>query len=154
MKTTNFLRMVLMAGILASGMNVLAQGRGHDKGHHAGKHPGNHHHDTKRYVCDAHHCHHPVYAYHSAPVVERRVVYHYNQPRYVYYRDYDVYFDNQRNVFISFSGRNWTATTSIPVHMHRVDLRRANWSSVNYYQDDFTQRLEVRRAGGRMCSDW
>ena len=154
MKTTNFLRMVLMAGILASGMNVLAQGRGHDKGHHSDNHHGNHDHDNNRYTYNDHHNHHPVYVYHSAPVVERRVVYHYNQPRYVYYRDYDVYFDNRRNVFISYSGRNWTVTSSLPVHMHHVDLRRANYSTVNYYQDDFTQRLEVRRAGGRMCSDW
>src|SRR5690242_21392809 len=154
MKTTNFLRMVLMAGILASGMNVFAQGRGHNKGHHAGKHHGNHDHDNNRYSYNDRHDHHPVHVYHSAPVVERRTVYHYNQPRYVYYRDYDVYFDNSRNVFISFSGRNWTVTSSLPVHMRRIDLRRATCSSINYYQDDFTQRLEVRRAGGRMCSDW
>jgi hypothetical protein len=66
---------------------------------------------------------------------------HYDRPRYVYYADYNVYFDFHRQVYITLSGRNWMISSSIPVPMQRVDIRRASYREVQYYDDDFVAYL-------------
>ena len=85
--------------------------------------------------------HHDRYCNH-APVVARR--YH-TRPHYIYYRDYDVYYDFHRNVYISYSGRNWTVSTSLPRGLYRVDLGRAVRMEVDYDLDDFPVYLERSR---------
>lgn len=68
-----------------------------------------------------------------------------SRPRYVYYRDYNVYHDLHHNVYISYSGRNWSVSASLPVVLHRVDARRAVRMEVDYFDDDFTAYLERDR---------
>jgi hypothetical protein len=120
----------------------------HDNNRHNGHHDNNHHGYHRK---DVH-----VYHHHHAPVVERRVVHHHHhsRPRYVYYKDYDVYYDCDRQVYISFSGRNWTVSVAQPIRLHRVDIYRASRVDVDYYDDDFTQYLEQRRPHGRVYAEW
>lgn len=150
--------MIAVATISMTG-SVSAQGRGHQKDEHRAHHHdrrdhdrnhewhskkhdkhGRHHHrhNEKREVHVVHHHPHPV------------VVSHYHQrPRYIYYRDYDVYYDFHRNVYISYSGRNWTVSTSLPVVLHRVDRRRAVQMEVDYDRDDFRAYLDRGRPAYR-----
>ena len=147
--------------IISMAGNVNAQGRGHKKGHgrnHAGQHDNRGHHDQDRkghhdhydrHYHDRHQVHvvhhHDRYCHHT-PVVVR----HYRpRPRYVYYRDYDVYYDTRNSVYISYSGRNWTVGASLPVALHRVDVNRAVRMEVDYDSDDFPRYLERSRPAYR-----
>lgn len=160
MKTTNFLRAAGLIMLMGFSAGVYAQGRGHGKGHD--KHYGNDHRGDRGGRHD-HHDHHyeasrrDVYVhhhYHSAPV-ERRVVHYYRErPRYVYYRDYDVYYDYHRSVYITLSGRNWVLSTSMPTAMCHVDVRRTNHVAVDYYDDDFPGYLDRGRPTYFAYSGW
>lgn len=72
-----------------------------------------------------------------------------SRPRYVYFRDYDVYHDMHRNVYISWSGRNWTVSTSIPVALRHVDVHRTVRMEVDYDYDDFDAYLKRGRPSYR-----
>lgn len=155
--------------VISMAANVNAQGRGHQKGHernHGKQHDSRGHHkdhDWKHERKDHHdhdydrhydrgHSHHDrreVYVVprhdrycHHAPVVVRH---HHPRPRYVYYRDYDVYYDTHNSVYISYSGRNWTASASLPIALHHVDVHRAVRMEVDYDHDDFPSYLERSR---------
>jgi hypothetical protein len=97
-----------------------------------------------------------VYHYHDRYCGHQSVVvHHHSRPRYIYYRDYDVYYDRTNSVYISYSGRGWTSSTALPVVLHRVNLRNTKRFEVDYYHDDFTRYLETRRPSyGRECEDW
>jgi hypothetical protein len=87
--------------------------------------------------------------YYSRPVV---VVPRYQQPRYVYYRDYDVYYDCRQNVYIYYSGRSWSVSNGVPMVMRHVNVRTAPRYEVNYYDDDFPRYLENNRPSyGQQC---
>jgi hypothetical protein len=89
--------------------------------------------------------HHVYHHQHSRHCGHRVVVHHYERPRYVYYRDYDVYYDCHRQVYISYSGRNWSISASLPVVMHHVDVHHAVRVGVDYYDDDFATYLDRGR---------
>lgn len=93
--------------------------------------------DHHRYVAYRHHRHgHPSWA----PAYG----YRYNT-RYIYYQDYNVYYDCHRDVFVVWTGRNWAVSTRVPDAMFRVDFGRASVSGVDYWDDDFDFYLERRR---------
>jgi len=94
-----------------------------------------HHHD--RYVTYSHHRHGP-------PSWAPAYGYRYNT-RYIYYRDYNVYYDCHRDVFITWTGRRWVVSLSVPVVMCHVDFRRTPVVGVDYWDDDFDFYLERRR---------
>ncbi|HEX8039482.1 MAG TPA: hypothetical protein VF490_10025 [Chryseosolibacter sp.] len=147
MKTTKFFPMMMAFVLITLAGGVHAQGRGHHKGHdeHHGHHDdyrgeGHHndrdhgfhdyrHEEARRVVYHEHdrYCDHPV-------IVVRD--YH-PRPRYIYYRDYDVYYDLERRVYITYSGRNWSISASLPVVLRRVELGRATRLEVDYVRDDF-----------------
>jgi hypothetical protein len=125
------------------------QNNGHDHGrsndHHerrgSGNGHGHYHHYRHKQNQSRHHgydryCERPPVAVHH---------YHRRSPRYVYYRDYNVYYDCHREVYITYSGRNWTMSTSIPVGMTRIDITRVHRLGVDYYEDDFPRYLETKR---------
>jgi len=90
-----------------------------------------------RYITYRHHRHsHPLWA----PAYG----YRYNT-RYVYYQDYNVYYDCHRDVFVTFTGRNWVVNNRIPDVMYRVDFRSARVTGVDYWDDDFDFYLTRRR---------
>jgi hypothetical protein len=90
--------------------------------------------------------HRPVIThYHTRSCGHAIAVRHYERPRYVYYRDYNVYYDHSRNIYISYADRRWFVSATIPVHLQRVDLRAADYDEVNYFEDDFLAYLEVRQ---------
>jgi hypothetical protein len=135
------------------------QNNGHNNnhdGHYQDNHQS-HEHYSYHHGDNYHRRENPVvYVYNSRPI-ERRVVinhYHRDRPRYVYYSDYDVYYDYSRNVYISFTGRGWTISTVVPVTMYYADRRTIVSRNVDYYDDDFTDYLGTRRPGGRHCDDW
>lgn len=109
----------------------------HKYEYHKREHHGHGHHQSHRHVAHRHDKHH-----HHAPVVVR----HYHErPRYIYYRDYDVYYDFHRDVYITWSGRNWTVSASLPVVLRRVDRHRAVRMEVDYVQDDFPTYLRTHK---------
>lgn len=118
------------------------RGRHQDNHSHRRDHHGHdHYHGGQRRVHRL-----PAYAHnHSRHCGHTVVVRRYTAPRYVYYRDHDVYFDHHRNVFISYSGRGWTITTGVPAHLHHINLRTAVCHEVEYYDDDFVTYLDHGR---------
>jgi len=45
--------------------------------------------------------------------------------RYVFFRDYAVYYDHERGVYISLAGKDWQVSASLPVNLKGVDLHAA-----------------------------
>jgi hypothetical protein len=157
--------------IISMAGNVTAQGWGqhqsnerhradnHRKNHHKDddrkdlKHHGHHDrdHDLRRghaHHYDHHYRHdHLPEAHHRHDRGQRPVVvrHHHSRPRYVYYRDYNVYHDLHRDVYISYSGRNWSVSASLPVVLQHVEARRAVRMEVDYHDDDFAGYLERNR---------
>jgi hypothetical protein len=93
--------------------------------------------DHHRYVAYRHHRH-------GRPSWAPAYGYRYNT-RYIYYQDYNVYYDCHRDVFVVWTGRNWTVSTRVPDAMFRVNFGRARVSGVDYWDDDFDFYLERRR---------
>jgi hypothetical protein len=121
----------------------------HDRGNHQAHNNGRHHDYDRRPAVRYVHVH-DRYC-HRRPVV---VHHHYTRPRYVYYRDYDVYYDYSRNVYFSYSGRSWSMSAGIPIGMRNVNLRQVKRYEVDYYDDDFSSYLDNGRpAYGKEC-DW
>lgn len=86
------------------------------------------------------------------PVVVHHV---YKRPRYIYYRDYDVYYDCRDNAYISHSGRNWIVSSFPPRMMRNVNLRMARSYEVDYWDDNFPGYLDRRRPSiGREYRGW
>jgi hypothetical protein len=137
MKTIRNFLGLFMVGALMIGVTTLgvAQGKSQSRGHgHNKENPGRGH-DKKdndhggRYVTyNHHHRNHPSWA----PLYGHR----YNT-RYIYYRDYNVYYDCHRDMFITWTGRRWVVSAFIPAVMVRVDFNRARVSGVDYWNDDF-----------------
>ena len=131
------------------------RGNGNAYGHHKHKHDRHSYHESRSYSYGHRHDHgysrpvyrsYPVYVHNHRHDCEHRVIVHrYERPRYIYYSDYDVYYDHHRNVYISYSGRNWTVSTSIPIFMRDVHLERVTCREVEYYEDDFVTYLERGR---------
>lgn len=165
MKTaTRFFPLMMAMFLISLAANVNAQGRGHHKKHereHQAKHVREDHHDKyhhrdhkwqsdhHRHVADRHVRHHydrHAAHYHDHHCSHARIVIHYHErPRYVYYRDYDVYYDVHQHVYITWSGRNWAVSASLPVVLHRVDRHRAVRMEVDYDHDDLTTYLTTGR---------
>ena len=92
----------------------------------------------------------------------RRVTYNYyryNRPlwapvygnryntRYIYYRDYNLYYDCYRNAFVVWTGRNWVVTSRAPDFMYQVNFADARIQGVDYWEDDFDFYLQNKRPG-------
>ena len=158
---------MMMVFIIGVASETTAQGRGyrndrdhhdhrddHTKNHWKSERHGHKHNKHRRYE-HRHHRHSPadrrVVHYHDrhchhAPVAVR----HYHErPRYIYYRDYNVYHDLHRDVFITWSGRNWAISASLPVVLNRVDTHRAVRMEVDYAQDDFVVYLQTHKPSYR-----
>ena len=135
--------------------NAQGKGRGHAK--HKDKnewkqHESSRHSHSDRYSYDGKHERHthnvrhsPGHMHHHSRHCNHRVIVHHDQPRYVYYDVHDLYYDHQRNVFISYSGRGWTVSTSIPLHLRHVNLKGAVAREVIYFEDNFTTYLDRGR---------
>ncbi|MBK7652784.1 MAG: hypothetical protein IPJ20_21350 [Flammeovirgaceae bacterium] len=92
----------------------------------------------------------------------RRVTYNYyryNRPlwapvygnryntRYIYYRDYNLYYDCYRNAFVAWTGGNWVLTSRVPDFMYQVNFADARIQGVDYWEDDFDFYLQNKRPG-------
>ena len=115
MKTRkNFTVVALIAMLALISAGVQAQGKGHGHhGHKVDRHPHHHH----------------------AKVIERGHV-HTVSPRYVYYRDFNIYYDYSRRAYLTLSSGRWVVSTSIPVAMRRHDMARTTYIEVDYRGDD------------------
>lgn len=149
--------------IISKAGNVNAQGKGHHKGHHRNedRHGRSHEWEYDRrnnHACDHDYHHGRGHGHHHGQHEVRRVVHYHDHapvvvrhyaPRYIYYRDYDVYYDRHNSVYISYSGRNWTVSANLPVVLRRVDVHRAVRMEVDYDHDDFSGYLERNRPSYR-----
>jgi len=155
----NFLSVLMLVLLVSAvGTDSLAQGRGHGKGRGHNKnwkdkdhdqydnrdredhdhYSSNHRYNYRdRYVTYNHHRNSPPS---WAPAYGHR----YNT-RYIYYRDYNVYYDCHRNVFVTWTGRNWTITTHIPRVLIGVDFNHCAVAGVDYWDDDFDFYMTSRR---------
>jgi hypothetical protein len=152
---------LMIAGMLfMSAAMVQAQGRSNHRDRDSNNNHRQQHdrdydrHDNYSYSNQHSNCNHTHY--HVVPA--RRVVHHvhnrycdhrtvaieYHRPRYVYYKDYNVYYDCHRNVYIVYSGRSWTVSSATPVCLNSVDLNRASRMDVEYDNDDFPEFLSRR----------
>ncbi len=161
---------MVVLGVLVGSAGVFAQGRGNayghdkhhkkDRDHYERRDDDRHDHRSNRY--DNHHYDHyssREWHGHSRDRYNHRHVYHRpphwapahgyrNNIRYVYYRDYDVYFDCYSGVYITFTGRNWIYSQSIPLHMRHVNFNRIAYVDLDYFDDDLPRYLDRRRSGG------
>jgi hypothetical protein len=168
MKTVRNSLSVLLLIILISGVttDLMAQGRGHGRKH---DNPGQRkkaerewNRGDRRDDRDRHHDRHSRYDYSSRNDRyyhhKSYVTYHHRHShrwapayghryntRYIYYRDYNVYYDCYRDVFVTWSGRNWIITSRIPDAIVRVDFGRTAVVGVDYWDDDFDFYLARRR---------
>jgi hypothetical protein len=56
--------------------------------------------------------------------------------RYVYFKDYNVYYDNTRGIYISISGGKWVVSTKIPSSISGIDLVAAVKIDLDFDGDD------------------
>ena len=70
--------------------------------------------------------------------------YRYNT-RYIFYRDYNVYYDCYRDVFVTWNGRFWVVTAVVPEVICHLDFGRTTVVGVDYWDDDFDFYLTRRR---------
>jgi hypothetical protein len=156
MKTKAAKLALLLTAMFLMGLNLEsnAQSRGRDRGHeqhqsgnqHNGnynndRHQGDHDNGRRSNYYDHRSSGYYQPSYRRLPP-QRVVVYRQQAPRYVYYRDYNVYYDYTRNAYISYSGRNWVVTTTAPIGMRYVNRAGLSCSNVDYYNDDFPQYLD------------
>lgn len=171
MKTNRkLLGAMLVVSVLLGSADAFAQGRGNAYGHDKHNKKERDHHKKRDYdhhdYRDNRHDHHRYdhyssrqwhgnthdrfnhrHVYHSPPHWAPAYGYRSNI-RYVYYRDYDVYFDCHRGVYITFSGRNWIYSQQVPVHMRHVNFSRIAYIDLDYFDDDLPRYLDGRRSGG------
>lgn len=138
------LLIVIMSAATTDG---LSQGRGRDNSHDR-KH--GHRHDSRNdertritYIPGDRFCNTPVHR-HGPPAWAPSHGYH-AKTRYIYYRDYDVYYDCHSRTFISFTGRNWVVSYEVPACMRRCDFDRVAYVGVDYFDDDLPRYIERRR---------
>lgn len=143
MKKANILSIVIMLMMLGA-FTMAGQAQNRGKGNNKGKGNKKHAH--------VHDHHHHDYHHHRTTRVVRPVRAHqhvvthpHERPRYVYYSDYGVYHDVQKNVYFTYNGRKWTVSATLPVVLHRVDVRRASTMAVDFYADDFVEYLHHSR---------
>jgi hypothetical protein len=55
--------------------------------------------------------------------------------RYVYFKDYPVYYDNDRGVYISLSGSNWSVSAKLPSILSGIDLVAATKIDLDFSGD-------------------
>ena len=140
----------LMGLNLESGAQSRERDRGREQQQSGNQHNGNH--DNDRHYNDRDNGRRAGYYDHRGSAysqpsyrrlpAQRVVVYRQQAPRYVYYRDYNVYYDYTRNAYISYSGRNWVVTTTAPIGMRYANRAGLSCSNVDYYNDDFPQYLD------------
>ncbi len=102
------------------------------KDHQYNNYDSRHHYVTYNYHRNSHPSWAPAYGYRY-------------DTRYIYYQDYNVYYDCHRDVFVIWTGRNWVISNRIPDVMYRVDFGRTRVSGVDYWDDDFDFYLQRRR---------
>jgi hypothetical protein len=118
---------------------------GNHYGHHRKDHKWDYNHNHSRdHQWERRNVNH-YYHTHDRYCGHNTVVVNYVRPRYIYYRDYDVYYDCNRSVYISYSGRSWTMSASLPLIMRNVNIRAASRFEVDYWDDNLPVYLERRR---------
>lgn len=91
----------------------------------------------KRYVTYHHHRH-------SRPHWAPRYGDRYNS-RYIFYEDYNLYYDCHRDVFVLWTGHTWVTTSRVPKVMYRIDFNRTRMRGVEYWDDDLDRYLNRKR---------
>jgi hypothetical protein len=122
---------------------------GRDRDHHRNYDHGRDRHSRDYYTSrNSKYYHHGRYiTYHHRHARHRWAPvygYRYNT-RYIYYRDYNLYYDCYRDVFVTWNGRFWVVTAVVPDVICHIDFGRASVVGVDYWDDDFDFYLTRRR---------
>jgi len=147
-------------------------GRGHDKdrddhkNHNQNDHDWDHHdRDRDRDHSEHHYDRNRTYSYSSHDRTwyypgDRYVMYNHHRSgppswapaygyryntRYIYYTDYNVYYDCHRDVFVTWNGRRWIVSTHIPSVLLGVNFNHCAVAGVDYWDDDFDYYLDRKR---------
>ena len=56
--------------------------------------------------------------------------------RHVFFKEYNVYYDLQKSVYISLSGSNWQVSAELPVRLANVNLSAAVQVEIDLDADD------------------
>jgi hypothetical protein len=56
--------------------------------------------------------------------------------RHVFFKEYDVYYDLEKSVYISLSGSSWVVSAQIPVKLASVNLGAAVQVEIDLEMDD------------------
>lgn len=78
------------------------------------------------------------------------------QTRYIYFPDQNVYYDNQKGVYISLNGDNWNVSASLPSIFSGVDLNIAlkveldlSTDTPQKYNSDHKTKYKGKGEGGQ-----
>ena len=107
-------------------------GRGRDDRGQYSHH--DHHGNRDRHYSYHHHKHVRHVHHHSAAPW----TYHRPAKRYVYFRDYNVYYDYFRGGYMTISNGRWSFSYNMPVCLHRVPVERVVYTDIDYYDDDIS----------------
>ena len=143
MKTLRNGLLVTLVILYGLSNDVSAQGHGHKHEIKDREYASHHKYDSRWEYGHVHHgdrVHRHAHAHRA--IRPQRI---YQTPRYVYYRDYDVYFDSFRKVYITYSGRHWVVMKTLPIRMRGVDFARIKRYSVDFRDDNLHAYLEFRR---------
>ena len=70
--------------------------------------------------------------------------------RYVYFSQYNVYYDHDRGVYISLGGNNWQVTAKLPSILSGVDLNAAVKVDLDFSGDEpFRYNSDHRKKWGK-----
>ena len=63
--------------------------------------------------------------------------------RYVFFKDYKIYYDNERDVYLSYENDLWHATADIPFELKAADLKGAVQVEVEYDGEDPQTKIDL-----------
>ena len=157
--STKSLALTLLLMVLSASVAMTqGRGRGRGEGHPGRGHESSGQHDRREHDSRADRTHPRDYHRYDQPVVVHHHDHGYRRPvrwepvhhgysrvRYVYYRDYNCYFDSMRGLYVWYSGDRWIYSANMPHFLMRADLGGAVVMGVDYYDDDLGFYLNRRR---------
>lgn len=112
----------------------------HNYNRYHSNHDSYNHHSCKNAHCSRTYCDHGRYynSYYRGNYGPPPWAFHHHprHTRYVYFRDYGVYYDYHRNTYVTISGRNWSVSTSLPQPMYRANVNNIVYEEIDYPGDN------------------
>ncbi|MDN4165637.1 hypothetical protein QWY31_08995 [Cytophagales bacterium LB-30] len=114
-----------------AGHDVLAQGKGNGKGNHSKHKEHRHDWDDDNFRRNHHRQGPPEWA----PAHGYRHQHQARNYRHVYFPEYNVYFDTQREVYIYLGRNGWEISARVPLPYRQVNFFEVAWVALDVYND-------------------